>query len=251
MKKNRKNSLTVNNWFGVSNEKIDYQFGIIVVGDSNTGKTCLSRVFVDDEFDNFEKATIAVDCFYKLMEYENDRCIHMLIKDTAGQERFKSIIPSFYKDCVGAIVVFDLTNKKTFDNIAYWLNQIIQHMSHVDYKIPVVIVGCKCDEVNKRVVEFSDVDRFINHEFKDNKAVIDCIYYYETSAKHKINVNQPFELLINYILENKDSLPIKIVNEKKKNTDINSTNKKHQIVTLENKNQQKKLQHPPDCSNCN
>ena len=117
-------------------KKNDLTFKILILGDSNVGKTSLLLKFTDNIFNETYITTIGVE--YKEKEITLDNIKYKLnIWDTAGQERFKSITKNFFKSADGIIFVYDITNKSTFDNIKNWLIEAENKTS--DFKS--IIVG--------------------------------------------------------------------------------------------------------------
>eukprot|EP01117_Protostelium_nocturnum_P019122 TRINITY_DN819_c0_g1_i2.p1 TRINITY_DN819_c0_g1~~TRINITY_DN819_c0_g1_i2.p1 ORF type:complete len:194 (+),score=64.11 TRINITY_DN819_c0_g1_i2:194-775(+) len=166
----------------------DHLFKLLLIGDSGVGKSCILLRFADNAFtDNFI-STIGVDFKIKTIDIEGKK-VKMQIWDTAGQERFQTITTSYYRGAHGLIIVFDVTNKVSFDNIKKWLDDIERHASPSIVKC---LVGNKCDLENKRVIDYSTA-----------KQLADSlnISYMETSAKESINISQAFEKLGSLIMK--------------------------------------------------
>ena len=128
----------------------DYEhlFKLLVIGDSGVGKSCILLRFSDDVFtDNFI-STIGVDFKIKKLDI-NGQQVKMQIWDTAGQERFRTITSSYYRGAHGIIIVYDITNKESFDHVERWLNEI---KTFAGDNVEKVLVGNKCDLESKRVV---------------------------------------------------------------------------------------------------
>ena len=104
---------------------MDYDFviRIIIIGDCNIGKSSILSKFIDDEFERKYNKTICVDYKTYYTEYHNQN-IKLIIWDTSGQDRFKSIIKSFYKGINIVVICFDLTDEYSFDNVDLWLDEI-------------------------------------------------------------------------------------------------------------------------------
>ena len=101
---------------------------IIVVGDSGVGKTALLRRYVRNEFSASYSSTIGADFMTKTLEIDN-KSIVLQIWDTAGQERFQSLGNAFYRGSDACILVYDITDKKSFNNIIQWRNDFIKYAS--------------------------------------------------------------------------------------------------------------------------
>jgi len=136
----------------------DYLFKLLMIGNSNVGKSAMMNRFVDDIFDDSYVSTIGVDFKIKTMTICN-KVAKVQIWDTAGQERFKNITTIYYRGANGCIIVYDITNKLSFDNIVYWLSELELHAPN---KIPILLVGNKKDLSDKRQVSENDLQMFAN-----------------------------------------------------------------------------------------
>ena len=161
---------------------------ILVLGDSAVGKTSLLLKYTDDYFPTVYVSTIGIDYKTKIINI-NDMNISLQIWDTAGQERFRSLAKSFMKDADGILFVYDITNKKSFDNIKNW----IKRTEDVNDSFQKIIVGNKSDLENKREVKKETLEKFCN---TGNLKGI------EMSAKLGINVNEAFNILTQLLVGN-------------------------------------------------
>ncbi|KAK6473651.1 ras-related protein Rab-33A isoform X2 [Huso huso] len=122
-------------------------FKIIVIGDSNVGKTCLSFRFTGGSFPEKTEATIGVDFREKTVEIEGEK-IKVQVWDTAGQERFrKSMVEHYYRNVHAVVFVYDVTKMASFENLKTWIQECNGH--HVSPVVPRVLVGNKCDLVGQ------------------------------------------------------------------------------------------------------
>ena len=170
------------------NKKDDLTFKILILGDSNVGKTSLLLKFTDNIFKETYITTIGVE--YKEKEITLDNKNYKLnIWDTAGQERFKSITKSFFKSADGIIFVYDITKKSTFDNLKNWLIEAENKTNN--YKS--IIVGNKIDLEKKREVTYD-----LGYNLANKKNYL----FLETSAKIDINVQDVFIDLLKEIIKN-------------------------------------------------
>ncbi|XP_023346277.1 ras-related protein Rab-1A isoform X2 [Eurytemora carolleeae] len=159
------------------NPKYDYLFKLLLIGDSGVGKSCLLRRFADDTYTESYISTTGVE--FKIRTRELDgKTIKLQIWDTAGQER--TITSSYYHGAHGIIVVYDVTDQKSFNNVKQWLQEIDRYASEDVNKM---LVGNKCDLTNKKVVDYSSAK-----EYADQLG----IPFLETSAKNATNVEQAF-----------------------------------------------------------
>ena len=170
-------------------EQEDYKIKIIVVGDSGVGKTNLINRFASDKFDTNSKATIGVEFVYKTLKI-NKEVIKVEVWDTAGQERYRAITSSYYKGAKGAIIVYDITNEDSFNNVESWMNEVTKK-GKMDMQF--LLVGNKKDLVN---------DRKVTEQKGIDKAKELNMNLFEASALEKTNVNEAFNYLMKEIYLN-------------------------------------------------
>ncbi|KAJ3349765.1 heme peroxidase [Entophlyctis luteolus] len=132
------------------NSKFDYLFKLLLIGDSGVGKSCLLLRFADDTYTESYISTIGVDFKIRTIELEG-KTVKLQIWDTAGQERFRTITSSYYRGAHGIIVVYDVTDQDTFNNVKQWLQEIDRYAVEGVNKL---LVGNKSDLKDKKVVEF-------------------------------------------------------------------------------------------------
>eukprot|EP01005_Ploeotia_sp_CARIB1_P001355 NODE_293_length_1006_cov_809.797497_g286_i0.p1 GENE.NODE_293_length_1006_cov_809.797497_g286_i0~~NODE_293_length_1006_cov_809.797497_g286_i0.p1 ORF type:complete len:205 (-),score=37.41 NODE_293_length_1006_cov_809.797497_g286_i0:339-953(-) len=157
----------------------DYLFKLLLIGDSGVGKSCLLLRFADDTYTESYISTIGVDFKIRTIELDG-KTIKLQIWDTAGQERFRTITSSYYRGAHGIIVVYDVTDMESFNNVKTWLSEIDKYATDNVNKL---LVGNKCDLVVKKVVDFNTAK-----DFADSLG----IPFLETSAKNATNVEQAF-----------------------------------------------------------
>lgn len=121
---------------------------MVLIGDSGVGKSSLLSRFTRNEFNLESKSTIGVEFATRSIEVDG-KTIKAQIWDTAGQERFHTITTSYYRGAMGIMLVYDITNEKTFDDIVKWLRNIDEHANE---DVEKMILGNKCDMEEKRVV---------------------------------------------------------------------------------------------------
>ena len=166
-----------------NNQKESYKFKVVVVGDSGVGKTNLIKRFVSNEFKSDSKATVGVEFLSKNFII-NGEIFKIEIWDTAGQERYKSITTAYYKGAKGAMIVYDVTNQTSFDNVDKWYNEIKEKASK---NINLIVIGNKNDLIDKKI---------INSESSIEKAKSFGIAIMETSALSASNVKEAFYLIL-------------------------------------------------------
>ena len=150
--------------------RYDYLFKVILIGNSGVGKTCMLSRYIDKVFDSNFLMTIGVDFKVKKLEL-NCKSIKLQIWDTAGQERFRTINCAYYRGANGIILVYDVSNRKSFEDIRDWLEELDNNCSKETVRI---LVGNKSD------VEF----RSVSIEEAENFAEKYGMSYIETSAKN-------------------------------------------------------------------
>ena len=173
----------------------DYLFKILIIGDSGVGKSSILSCYINNEFTESHISTIGVDFSITTIEIDNT-VIKLQIWDTAGQERFRNITTSYYRGAQGIIVVYDITDRESYDNVKDWLSEIDRYCKYPN----IIIVGNKSDIPNKRVVKYEEALDFAN------KNGINLV---ETSAKNKLNINKLFQSLTEDIKSKVISMRIK------------------------------------------
>ncbi|KFM56932.1 Ras-related protein Rab-39B, partial [Stegodyphus mimosarum] len=157
----------------------DYQFRLIVVGDSTVGKSALLRAFTEGKFTEVCDPTVGVDFFARLIEVKNGIRVKLQLWDTAGQERFRTITWSYYRNSVGALLLYDITRRSSFEHLVEWL---FEARRHIEPGCAVFeIVACKADLESSRVVST-----------EEGKAFADSygLSFIETSAKTGYNLEE-------------------------------------------------------------
>jgi Ras-related protein Rab-6A len=153
---------------------------LVFLGDIYVGKTSIINRFMYESFDTNYQATIGIDFLSKTL-YLDDRTVRLQLWDTAGQERFRSLIPNYIRDSSVAVVVFDITNKQTFQNCDKWVEDVKNERGN---DAVVVLVGNKIDKSEERTVT--------SQEAQEKAKALDAVYV-ETSAKTGDNVKQLFK----------------------------------------------------------
>ena len=168
------------------NSEYDYLFKLLLIGDSGVGKSCLLLRFADDTYTESYISTIGVDFKIRTIELDG-KTIKLQIWDTAGQERFRTITSAYYRGAHGIIVVFDVTDQESFNNVKQWLHEIDRYACQ---NVKKLLVGNKCDLASKRAVPTEQAQ-----EFADSLG----IQYLETSAKNSTNVEKAFTTMAGQI----------------------------------------------------
>lgn len=189
--------------YGDYNQKIDYVFKVVLIGDSAVGKSQMLNRFARNEFTLDSKATIGVEFQTRTIVVDH-KTIKAQIWDTAGQERYRAVTSAYYRGAVGAMLVYDITKRQTFDHIARWLEEL---RSHADNNIVIMLVGNKTDLGTLRAVSTEDAKEFAEKE---------GLFFLETSALEATNVESAFYTVLTeiYRIVSKKSL---IANEEQGN----------------------------------
>ncbi|KAI9499434.1 GTP-binding protein ypt1 [Zychaea mexicana] len=158
-------------------DRSDYLFKLLLIGDSGVGKSCLLLRFADDTYTESYISTIGVDFKIRTIELEG-KTVKLQIWDTAGQERFRTITSSYYRGAHGIIVVYDVTDQDTFNNVKQWMQEIERYAAEGVSKL---LVGNKVD-----------MEKAVESEQAAELADSLNIPFLETSAKDSSNVEQAF-----------------------------------------------------------
>ena len=165
-------------------ENYEVMFKVVLIGDMKVGKTNIVSRYIKNEFNKDSMSTIGVEFGSKELVIEGHN-VKVQIWDTAGQEKYKSITNAYYKGAKGAFVVYDITNKNSFDNADNWLNNL---RASADKKCSIILIGNKSDLEDKREVSI---------EQGEEKAKNSEIAFMETSALSGDNIDKAFEMMIN------------------------------------------------------
>ena len=194
-------------------ESYDLLFKLILIGDSCVGKSNILLKYLKNEFDPNSRATVGVEFGTKNIIINNKK-IKIQIWDTAGQERYRSITSAYYKGAKGALIVYDITRKCTFDNIDKWISDL---KLNGDKNICIVILGNKSDLADKREVSKGDGIK---------KSEMYKTAFLETSALNGDNIGKAFDEIIEQIIQNNKSF-FEDSNKKEmdKGVNLNESNK--------------------------
>jgi len=156
-----------------------YLFKYIIIGDTGVGKSCLLLQFTDKRFQPVHDLTIGVEFGARMISIDNKQ-IKLQIWDTAGQESFRSITRSYYRGAAGALLVYDITRRDTFNHLTSWLDDARQHSNS---NMTIMLIGNKSDLEHRRAVTYEEGEQFA----KENGLI-----FLETSAKTAQNVEEAF-----------------------------------------------------------
>jgi len=166
-----------------------YKVKFIIVGDSFVGKTNIFNRYIKGEFANNLGSTISVEFQVETIQV-NDAIFRLQLWDTAGSEKFRSIVRGYYADSACCLLVYDITNQKSFDSLDYWIEEI-KNNSHKN--VEMILIGNKCDKENERQIEETD------GEFTAERY---GMKFFESSALTGYNIKEIFEYGYKKVYEN-------------------------------------------------
>ena len=159
-------------------------YKLLLLGDSTVGKTCFLIKYTDQSFQDIHMATIGLDYRIKTMKLKNNKEVKIQIWDTAGQDRFRSITKNYYKGSHGIILIYDITNRRTFENVQKWISQIREETSQ---NVVIYLIGNKIDMKEERKVSTEEGKKLADEL---------GLPFMETSAKEGININEVFDDIV-------------------------------------------------------
>jgi len=177
----------------------NYVIKLLTLGETEVGKTSIVLRYSDDKFHEDKTATIGIDFKIKIIRKGNE-VIKVSIYDTAGEERFKTLIKHYYRGANGILLIFDLTKKSTFDKLNFWLEDLRENSDNID-NLYIHLIGNKNDLEEQRAISFEEATNFA----KKNK-----LPYMEVSAKTGKNIKNLFDEVIKGAM-------IKMINNLKEN----------------------------------
>ncbi|KAJ0981405.1 hypothetical protein J5N97_009660 [Dioscorea zingiberensis] len=160
-------------------ERIDFVFKVVLIGDAAVGKSQILARFSRNEFSIDSKATIGVEFQTRTVVIDH-KSVKAQIWDTAGQERYRAVTSAYYRGAVGAMLVYDITKRQSFDHIPRWLEEL---RGHADKNIVIMLIGNKSDLEEHRAVPVEDAREFAQRE---------GLFFLETSALQATNVESAF-----------------------------------------------------------
>ena len=169
-------------------EGYDFIFKVLLLGNSDVGKSSLLLRYVDSVWNDAFVPTIGVDFKVKTLNI-NDKKIKMQIWDTAGQERFRTVVATYFRGAHGILLLYDVTNKDSFKNLENWLIEIEKNAQE---KVLKILIGNKCDLTDDREITTEEGKAF---------ALRNGMEFMETSAKMNTNVTEAFETLGKLMIE--------------------------------------------------
>ena len=159
----------------------DIIFKIITIGDSGVGKTSILKRYVYNSYNINSLATVGVNFSFKDVVLKDGTKVQLKLIDTAGQEKYKSLAKTYYKNTEGVLFVFSFDDKKSFDNLTNWIDEFKENNGNEN--IPTLLIGNKSD-VPKKEVDQESINKLLSqHKMK----------YIESSALNNENIDQIFD----------------------------------------------------------
>ncbi|XP_054985395.1 ras-related protein Rab-19-like [Sorex araneus] len=175
-------------------DNFDFQFKVIVIGDSGVGKTCVVQTFATGVYSDDHQITFGVDIILRSLDIDGKK-VKMQVWDTAGQEHFRTITRSFYHEVDAAIIAYDITRRSSIESVPDWIDDVKMYR---DTDTVIMLIGTKSDQWEKRQVLFEEACAMA--EKHGHLAAL------ETSAKESRNINEAFELMARALIAS-NSLP--------------------------------------------
>lgn len=181
-------------------------FKVLVVGDISVGKTSILEQFTNKHFEETYLPTIGIDFNVKTIKVDDTNKIKLQIWDTCGQERFRALTRSYYRNSHAIVLVYDITDRKSFENSKMWLKEIEKY---VDTDVLMVLVGNKTDLYQRRQIQY-----FEGYELAEKR----YMEFFETSAKYDSNIETLFTFIAHKLYAESEARKKKVTNleEKKK-----------------------------------
>ena len=175
----------------MSKFSFDYIFKILLIGDSGVGKTSILKRYSDDVYEKDSSSTVGIDFKIRTIEMNGIK-IKLQMWDTAGQERFRNITTAYYRNALGVIIVFDITNRTSFENVEYWISNVKDNNPR---RCEIVLVGDKSDLRYTQNITQQEIDELVAKY---------GMRYFETSAKQDYMIDDVFKYLTHTIKKNID-----------------------------------------------
>eukprot|EP00938_MAST-03A_sp_MAST-3A-sp1_P005100 g5100.t1 len=176
----------------MSRQEVHHIAKLLLIGDSSVGKSCLLLRYFDGSFTTNFITTIGIDFKIKMVSLKNkngeQRNVKLQIWDTAGQERFKTITTAYYRGADGIFLVYDVSNKSSFESTSNWMQQITKNASD---KCKRILVANKCDRTDWQVT---------SEDGKKAALENDDVPFFEVSAKEGTNVDEMFHKMAELVL---------------------------------------------------
>ena len=198
-----------------SSPESDFVFKILLLGDSEVGKSCFLMRYSDNVFVENYITTIGLDYKLKTVKLDSGKTIKVQLWDTAGQDKYRTIAKNYYKGSHGILLLYDITKMTSFENIREWIRDIKEEVSE---KAIIFLIGNKIDLTDNRKIS-KEKGEELAEEYK--------IPFFEASAKSGENVDEVFKALYKKISEVYGDL------EREKGSKLNKKNKNKGICCIQ------------------
>ena len=175
-----------------NNKNFDLEFKIITLGDSGVGKTSIINRFINDSFNNDEKLTLGIKFSFQIIKLSNGKDVKLNIIDTSGQEKYRSLPTSYFRNVDAVLFVFDLNQKLSFENIQKWINTFNEN-NNGKYCKKQYLVGNK-----------NDLEQVVDQKLIDDFSQNNNLIYSGISAKTSNRVKELFEIIANELYDEVD-----------------------------------------------
>lgn len=177
----------------------DHLFKVLCIGDSSVGKSSLVARYTEDSFEKRFISTIGVDFKIKTIDHRSGKSVKLQIWDTAGQERFRAITTTYYRGADGVLIVYDVTNPESIENIStVWIKQVQQYAARAP---KIILVGNKSDlKASLTAAERERID-YLAREMRERLGGECVVKLIETSAKNGSNVDHAFADMVDEMID--------------------------------------------------
>ena len=211
------------------NHECQMVINLILIGNSNVGKTCFFNRFNKNHFQENFVSTIGIDKYFRYFKYKDKQC-KVILWDTAGQDRYRSLPKKYYQNADGILILFDVCNKESFNDVSIWMNEINDNtnVNSEGNKISLFLIGNKIDQF----------ERCISKEDGNDKASFYGMKYFEISCKLNINITE----ISARIIEDCFTILVKQTGQQKvENMDDSNNFKLTKTIKQKNKKKKKKF----------
>ncbi|KAG7322400.1 hypothetical protein KOW79_013746 [Hemibagrus wyckioides] len=183
----------------MQNSQKEHLYKILVIGDLGVGKTSIIKRYVHQTYSTNYRATIGVDFALKVLSWESET-VRLQLWDIAGQERFGNMTRVYYREAMGAFIVFDVTRPATFEAVTKWKEDLDSKLTLANGKsITTVLLANKCDQSK---------DILVNNGLKMDQFCQEngFVGWFETSAKENLNINEAANFLVKHIIASENDI---------------------------------------------
>ena len=194
-----------------------FNFKIVLIGNVAVGKSSIIKRYITNEFDNSYKCTVGTELSKKILLIEENKKVNLFLWDTCGQERFRTVTRQYYRDSQAILLVFDLTNEKSFNDLNSWFEEAVNYINNI--KCLFFLIGNKSDETDKICVKKEKMKHFLRRNQKIQK-------YFEVSAFNGHNIDIVFDEICRHLVDkfSREEINKKMIEYKQKLKLVNHNN---------------------------